>query len=144
MLFKKKGGNTIMANKFAEYLTWVLIVLACLGLLWLIVEPIIWWSEYSELRLYIRLFLIMFALSTFAILRLYNSIVQNTRFTIKLREAIRQFNAVVPGLERAMKNLNSTLGNVKASSDSLRKSTDNNTDKVEKFTEKLTQLKTKN
>lgn len=133
-----------MANKFAEYLTWVLIVLACLGLLWLIVEPIIWWSELSELRLYIRLFLIMFALSTFAILRLYNSIVQNTRFTIKLREAIRQFNAVVPGLERAMKNLNSTLGNVKASSDSLRKSTDNNTDKVEKFTEKLTQLKTKN
>lgn len=133
-----------MANKFAEYLTWALVIIAILGMLWLIIEPIIWWSELSELRLYIRLFLIMFALSTFATLRLYNSIVQNTRFSIKLREAIMKFIGVVPGLERAMKNLNSTLGNVKASSDSLKKATDNNTEKVEKFTEKLNQLKTKN
>lgn len=130
-----------MVNKFIDYLIWAIIIAIVLGVLWLIVEPIIWWTQYSEVRLCVRLFLLMFAVSTFATLRLYNSIVQNTRFSIKLREALNKFAGVVPGLERAMKNLNSSLGNVKASTDSLKKEVSDNTDKVEKLTEKISRLK---
>ena len=129
-----------MVNKFIDYLIWAVIIAVVLGVLWLIVEPIIWWTQYSEVRLCVRLFLLMFAVSTFATLRLYNSIVQNTRFSIKLREALNKFAGVVPGLERAMKNLNSSLGNVKASTDSLKKELSDNTDKVEKLTEKINRL----
>lgn len=129
-----------MVNKFIDYLIWAALIAIVLGVLWLIIEPIIWWTQYSEVRLCVRLFLLMFAVSTFATLRLYNSIVQNTRFSIKLREALNKFAGVVPGLERAMKNLNSSLGNVKASTDSLKKELSDNTDKVEKLTEKINRL----
>lgn len=129
-----------MVNKFIDYLIWAIFIAIVLGVLWLIIEPIIWWTQYSEVRLCVRLFLLMFAVSTFATLRLYNSIVQNTRFSIKLREALNKFAGVVPGLERAMKNLNSSLGNVKASTDSLKKELPDNTDKVEKLTEKINRL----
>lgn len=129
-----------MVNKFIDYLIWTIIIVIVFGVLWLIVEPIIWWTQYSEVRLCVRLFLLMFAVSTFATLRLYNSIVQNTRFSIKLREALNKFAGVVPGLERAMKNLNSSLGNVKASTDSLKKEVSDNTDKVEKLIDKINRL----
>ena len=129
-----------MVNKFIDYLIWAVIIAIVLGVLWLIIEPIIWWTQYSEVRLCVRLFLLMFAVSTFATLRLYNSIVQNTRFSIKLREALNKFAGVVPGLERAMKNLNSSLGNIKASTDSLKKELSDNADKVEKLTEKINRL----
>lgn len=131
-----------MVNKFIDYLIWALLILIALGVIWLLLEPVIWWTEKSEVRLYVRIFLVMFATSTFATLRLYNSIVQNTRFSIKLREALLKFTAAVPGLERAMKNLNSSLGNVKASTDSLKKGVDNNTEKVEKLVEKIKTNKT--
>ena len=124
-------------DKFLNYLTWVICVSVLLGILWLIIEPIIWWTSWSEMRLYIRIFLLMFAVSTFATLRLYNSIVQNTRFSIKLRESFGKFLNVVPGLERAMKNLNSSLGNARSSTETLRKETSDNTDAIKELTKKL-------
>lgn len=129
-----------MVHKFIDYLIWVIPIVIALGVLWLIIEPIIWWTQYSEVRLCVRLFLIIFAVNTFATLRLYNSIVQNTRFSIKLRESLSKFAGVVPGLERAMKNLNGSLGNVKASADSLKKELSNNTDKVENLIDKINKL----
>lgn len=133
-----------MVGKYIDYLIWVALTILLLGVVWLLVEPIIWWTQYSEVRLYVRLFLLMFAVNTFGTLRLYNSIVQNTRFSIKLREAIMKFTSVVPGLERAMKNLNSSLGSVRTSVDSLKKETSDNTDKIMKLTERVIRLNTKN
>ena len=121
---------------------WIAFIALCLGVIYFMVEPIIYRTPLTEIRLYIRGFLFMFALNTFAVLRLYNSIVQNTRFSIKLREALVKVQQLIPGLERSMKNLNSSLGNAKASSDALKKSTDNNSDKVEKLTDKINHLKT--
>lgn len=129
-----------MVNKLVEYLIWVTLGVVTLGVLWLIAEPIIWWTQYSEVRLCVRIFLLMFAVNTFGTLRLYNSIVQNTRFSIKLREAIMKFTSVVPGLERAMKNLNSSLGSVRTSVDSLKKETSDNTDKIVKLTERVSKI----
>lgn len=133
-----------MGSKIIDCLIWAIIVTVALGVLWLFIEPIIWWTPYSEVRLCVRLFLLMFAVSTFATLRLYNSIVQNTRFSIKLREALVKFTNVVPSLERAMKNLNSSLGNVKASTDSLKKELSDNTDKVGRLTERIYRSNIKN
>lgn len=123
--------------KFFNYLTWTICVLLVLGVIWLIVAPIVWWTPLSEWRLYIRIFLLMFAVSTFALLRLYNSIVQNTRFSIKLREAFGKFLTIVPALERAMKNLNSSLGNARSATDTLTKRTSDNTDSIQELTKRL-------
>lgn len=129
-----------MVNKVIDYLIWAILIAIVFGVLWLVIEPIVRWTTYSEVRLCVRLFLLMFAVNTFATLRLYNSIVQNTRFSIKLRETLNKFIGVVPGLERAMKNLNSSLGNVKASTDSMKKEVSNNADKVEKLTDKINKI----
>lgn len=129
-----------MVSKFFNCLIWAIVIALFAGILWLILEPIIWWTQYSEVRLCVRLFLVMFAVSTFSTLRLYNSIVQNTRFSIKLREALLKFQQGIPGLERAMKNLNSSLGNVKASTDSLKKEVSDNTDEVGKMVDKINKL----
>ena len=129
-----------MVSKFIGYLIWVVIIAIALGVLWLLVEPIIWWTQYSEARLCIRLFLLIFAVNTFATLRLYNSIVQNTRFSIKLRESFNKFVGVVPGLERAMRSLGNSLGNVKTSVDFLKKGMSDNTDKVETLIEKINKI----
>lgn len=133
-----------MGGKFNDYLIWAIFIVFALGILWLIMEPIIWWTQYSEIRLCVRLFLFMFAASTFSTLRLYNSIVQNTRFSIKLREALVKFTNTIPSLERAMKSLNGSLGNVKASTDALKKEVSDTTDKVESLINKINKVNSKN
>lgn len=133
-----------MGNKFVEYLIWVILGVITLGVLWLIVEPVIWWTQYSEVRLCVRIFLLMFAVNTFATLRLYNSIVQNTRFSIKLREVFVKLTNTIPGLERVLKNLNSSLGSVRTAVEALKKETSDNTDKIAKLTERVNRLNTKN
>ena len=129
-----------MADKFSNILIWVVVAIVVIGLLFFIVQPLIW-DGYGEWVFYARLFIVLFALSTFAQLRLYNAIVQNTRFAIKLREALLKFIQVVPALERSMKNLNSTMGNVKSSSDAVKKALDNSADKTEELTDKLNHIK---
>lgn len=129
-----------MGNKFANYLTLGIIAIILIGVITLLVEPLVFWTEYSEIRLYVRLFLIMFAVNTFAVLRLYNSIVQNTRFSIRLRESFIRLTAFIPGLERAIKNLGFSLNNVKASTDALKKGISDNTDKVEKVLDKINRV----
>lgn len=122
-----------MVSKFIDYLIWPLIILVLMGLLWFLAEPIIWWTEKSEIRLCVRIFLVMFAVNTFAVLRLYNSIVNNTRFNIKLREVFMKLLPTVIGLERIMRGLNSSLSNAKSSADTLKKGVDRNTDEIEKL-----------
>lgn len=129
-----------MADKLSNILIWIVIALVAVGLIFFIVQPLVF-DGYDDWVFYARLFIVLFALSTFAQLRLYNAIVQNTRFAIKLREALLKFIQVVPTLERAMKNLNSTMGNVKSSSDAVKKALDNSADKTEELTEKLNHIK---
>ena len=129
-----------MADKLSNILIWAVVTLVVAGVLFFIIQPLIL-DGYGEWVFYARLFIVLFALSTFAQLRLYNAIVQNTRFSIKLREALLKFIQVVPTLERSMKNLNSTMGNVKSSSDAVKKALDNSADKTEELTDKLNHIK---
>lgn len=123
-----------------DYVIWVVAILIGLGLLWLIAEPIIWWTDKSEYRLYARVFLILFFVCTFAILRLYNSIVANTRFSIKLRETFVSLYRAIPPLERALKNVNSSLGNVRSSTDTLRREVSTNSDVINKVSERINRM----
>lgn len=100
-------------------------------------------EDMSLWHFYVRLFLSMFGVCTFAILRLYNSIVQNTRFTIKLRESVGKLHNALTPLGREMKTLSNGLHNVKRSADSLEKTFTNSADRTEKVIEKLNRI-TKN
>lgn len=128
-----------MENRLINISIWAFAIILCLGVLFFLGQPLIW--SYPDWVVYVRWFLVLFAINTFAQLRLYNAIVQNTRFAIKLREALIKFINVIPVLERSMKNLNSTMGNVKASSDSLKKTLDSTNDATEELTEKITHIK---
>jgi septal ring factor EnvC (AmiA/AmiB activator) len=129
-----------MGGKFFDCVVWGFVILAALGVLWLLIEPIIFWTSYSEVRICVRLFIVLFALNTFATLRLYNSIVQNTRFSIKLRESITKLQQNFPVLERALRSLSSSLTIVKTTIDSFKKSTDENTDKLDRLNDKINKL----
>lgn len=107
---------------------------AILVALWFVIIPlyeyVCTFSIESEIRLYIRLFLLSFIVSTLGVLRLYNSIVGNTRFAIKLREAIIKFQRTTPSLERSIKLLVQTLLAVK-------KSNEANSDKLDKLSNSI-------
>lgn len=64
-------------------------------------------SYMIRLEAYIRIALIILCVIAFAILRMYNSVVNNTRFLIKLREVIRKLSQDFPILTRS---LNKTTG----------------------------------
>lgn len=130
-----------MENKFFNVASTILALLGIVAVffwvVWLFAEPCIWWTPHSEVRLYVRAFLVLFAINTFASLRLYNSIVQNTRFSIKLRESVVKLQQLFPALDRSLRNLNSMMGNVKSSTESLKKAIDTNTDKVDSLSDKM-------
>lgn len=68
----------------------------------------------DELKFIIRLFIVLYVVQVFALLRLYNSIVQNTRFLIKMRESALKLRESFPALERAMRSLRSSNDNITA------------------------------
>ena len=127
-----------MAKKFINYLMWGGLIASIGGVLWFLIAPLL---NNEEIIFYLRLFLCMFALNTFAVLRLYNSIVQNTRFSIKLMESIIKFTNSIPNLERALKNFSGTMSNAKGSIDSLNRGLTNNSEKIEELTNKINKLK---
>ena len=86
----------------------------------------------SEARLYLRIFLLVSIVQAFAMLRLYNSIVNNTRFLIKLRSVVKIMEEKIPELSRSLKNLRSTMTNSKGWTLSLKASIDSLTDAIKK------------
>lgn len=116
-------GLTIVANVIG-FLIW-----------WFIVSPIrdyvLHGDGWTELRLYFRLFLFLLSIITFGILRMYNSVVQNTKFIIKTREVIGRLLQQLPGLDRVLRELKNSNANLKTSIDKLDKKVSDNTDQVE-------------
>lgn len=106
---------------------WVLLIALLVAVGYWIISPIFGGNHFE---FYLRLFIFLFMLQTFAILRLYNSIVQNTRFSIELRKTMVKFMQTIPLLDRSMKNLNSAAGNIKSSMESLKKTVSENSDVV--------------
>lgn len=99
-------------------LLWLVLLALLLGVVWLIVQPIVIWTDKSELRLYCRLALLLLAIMTFGVLRLYNSVVQNTRFLLKVREAIQKVLVELPNLQRSLNMLGSKTDSLKGTMNS--------------------------
>lgn len=131
-----------MGNKFNNVIAWALIVLAvvCVGVF--LVYPLISGGPYGELKFYARVILLLAIVHTFAGLRLYNAIVNNTRFSIKLREAVIRLQQSFPALQRVMHQLNIEIGGMRDSLRENKKSLDSNSDETHEVTELLKKVKT--
>lgn len=88
--------KNIIFKYYITVIVWLVILTVSILLLWFLLYPVIWWNELSEIRLYVRVFLLLFAISTFSTLRLYNSVVVNSRFLLKLRESIIKIERLLP------------------------------------------------
>lgn len=119
-----------MRNIIENILIWGAITLALLSLGWFLISPIV--NHYlfertfhSEIIIYVRWAVFMLSVVAFAMLRLYNAIVGNTRFLIKLREAMLKVHKQINGLERELKNLSNSVKAGKKSTDDLTKTINN-------------------
>lgn len=135
---KTKYGKFLSIGK--DIIFWVVLFGSLLLISWWIFSPL---QNYdgivADIIFCLHLFLFLTGVGVFGILRMYNSIVANTRFSIKLREAILKLQKELPALDRMLKVINSALG---GNSSALRKlddavgdlknSIDLNTDKKER------------
>ena len=76
-------------------------------------------------------------------MRSYNAVVQNTRFTIKLRESLEHIRQQFPTLDRAFRQLQQALGSNKTSLDSLNKTQTTTGNKIQELTESINKIKQK-
>ena len=122
---------------------WVLLIVGVILLLLWVVYP--FFSTLPAWHFYVRLALVFLFIITFGVLRLYNAIVGNTRFLIKLRETVGKIQNIIPGMEREMRNLTSALGTLRSGTVSLQKTLKDNSEKVaamdERLKERISQVK---
>lgn len=130
-----------MADKIMGVIGWIFLAAIVIGIVFFIVQPLIWSQDYADWVVYARAFLLLALISTFAQLRLFNAIVKNSLFLIKLRDAVYKLAEKFPMLDRAFKSLNVTLTNHKSSIDAMKKTIDTNSDSTEKLSEKIDRIK---
>lgn len=129
-----------MADKIMGIVGWLVLVIIVIAAVFFVIQPIIWSENYEDWVVYARAFLLLSLVSTFAQLRLFNAIVKNSLFLIKLRDAVYKLTEKFPILDRGFKALNITLTNNKSSSDSLKKTLDKQNEDTEKLIEKIDRL----
>ena len=130
-----------MADKIMGIIGWIFLVAIIIGAIFFIVQPIIWSEDFAEWVVYARAFLLLFLISTFAQLRLFNAIVKNSLFLIKLRDAVYKLTEKFPMLDKGLKTLNVTLTNNNSRADALKKALDTQNEATEKLTEKIDKIK---
>lgn len=138
-------------NRFNSWLTKigavlcaaVLFAVLALVVVWCIIAPVVNYvrtpseiTEITEIRMYLRFFLFLFAVMVFGVLRLYNSIVKNTLFLVKLRETLAPFIRAFPGIEKTVRTNTNTENSLKGALDRLSSS-------IEEATEMLSSIKDK-
>lgn len=128
-----------MENKYVLIVIWTIISLLILGVIWFLISPFV--MEGGKYEFYIRAFLLLAIVHTFSGLRLYNAIVANTRFSIKLREAVVKLQQSFPSLQRALHTFNGGLTSTKDSLRDVKKSLDSNTDETKEVTDLLKKVK---
>lgn len=130
-----------MADKIMGAIGWIVLIAIVLGVVFFIAQPLIWSQDYADWVIYARAFILLSLVSTFAQLRLFNAIVKNSLFLIKLREAVYKLTEKFPMLDRGFKALNGTLSNNKGAVENLKKSIDASKDSTEKLSEKIDRIK---
>jgi len=130
-----------MANKLMDLLGWVILIAIVVAVIFFIAEPMIWSEEYPAWVVYARVFLLLFTVSTFAQLRLFNAVVRNSLFLIKLRDAVYKLTEKFPMLDKGLKAVNIVLTKNTTSSESLKKTLDTSVEATEKLSESLNNFK---
>lgn len=130
-----------MADKIMGIVGWIVLFAIIIGAIFFIVQPIIWSEDYADWVVYARAFLLLSLISTFAQLRLFNAIVKNSLFLIKLRDAVYKLTEKFPMLDKGLKTLNVTLTNNNSRADALKKSIDVQNEATDKLTEKIDRIK---
>lgn len=126
-----------MGNKLFTWLMYIALVLFISAVALLDIQPLLCGDELWEWKLYIRVFLELLLVIAFAVLRIYNSQVQNTRFLIKLKATVDKLLVYLPTIERSHKGLTSALGTHKTSIDADKKAAQHLSDSIEQLTETL-------
>ena len=91
----------------------------------------------NEYILYIRVFLLLFVVQTFAVLRLYNSVVANSTIQLKLRTAIVKLQQSLTSVERSFKALTVSVPGLKSSMEALKKAEVDSSEKLGKLTDTI-------
>lgn len=125
-------------DRIVGWLLIVALVICVLALLALVAWPLL---DGNTHEFYIRLFLFLFTLLVFAVLRMYNAVVNNTRFSIKLREAVLTVEKAFPKLENGLRNLQNAVQANKTAVDTLNKSVQSQSTKVQELTEEIKHYK---
>ena len=124
-------------------LVWALLIVGLILLFLWVIYPL--FSALPEWHFYARLALVFLFVIAFGVLRLYNAVVGNTRFLIKLRETVGKMQNTIPGLEREMRNLTSSVGTLRSSTTFLQKTLKDGSEKVasldEHLKERISQVK---
>lgn len=108
-------------DKYIDVMTKIAVALILLWFLWwLVLDPIFSWSVGGEFKLYIRIALLLLAVMAFAQLRMYNAVVNNTRFLIKNRESVEKLLKALPSIERAIKVVSTSNSKLKDAVDKLK------------------------
>lgn len=129
-----------MRNKFIKIVIYALLAIIVTGILWLLISPLFSGERYD---FYIRFFLLLYVLRTFGTLRLYNAIVQNTRFIIKLRDITHKFLTNIPLLDRGMRTLSSIMGSLKNSTDTTKRTIEKNIEALDELNKNFKNQKSK-
>lgn len=130
-----------MADKIMGVVGWIVLFAIIIGAIFFVAQPIIWSDNYAEWVVYARAFLLLSLISTFAQLRLFNAIVKNSLFLIKLRDAVYKLTEKFPMLDKGLRTLNVTLTNNNSRADALKKSIDVQNEATDKLTEKIDRIK---
>ena len=91
----------------------------------------------NEYILYIRVFLLLFVVQTFAVLRLYNSVVANSTIQLKLRTAIVKLQQSLTSVERSFKTLTVSVQGLKSSMEALKRAEVDSSEKLGKLTDTI-------
>lgn len=105
----------MVKNILSKFLIGILVA-ALLGVLYLVfADPFIRGGNYTEIRFYVRFFLLLLAIAVFGILRAYNATVTNTRFLIKLQKLLGGVLIELPKTNKALSDDKLALKNLRES-----------------------------
>jgi hypothetical protein len=91
-----------------KYFIAIIVLVGLFPLYW-VFKPLIEGGE-REIFFYLRAFIVLFLIGTLGVLRVFNAVVNNTRFLIKLRESVELFRRSLPSIDRSAKDVKDSMG----------------------------------
>ena len=130
-----------MADKFAYWAVIALLVIFGLGIILYAFAPLIF-DGYEPWEFYARMCMIFLAVIAIGIVLLRNAVYHNTKVSTYLAGALKTIAKYIPGVERLMTELRTTINYSDAKIEALRKSVDALNNSTRELQKLLTEFKT--